>query len=69
MPAIPDMEIRWMLNLFESLRPNKVWVVPRSNSVFQRQGDRLVFIEGTHDEYLACRFNFGKVGIEVVVAQ
>ena len=66
--VLADGEIRWMISLFESLYPDKVWVVPRSNSVFQRRGDQLVFIEGSHDEYLACRHNFGKVGIEVVVA-
>lgn len=65
---LADGEIRWMISLFESLYPDKLWVVPRSDSVFQRRGDQLVFIEGSHDEYLACRHNFGKVGIEVVVA-
>jgi len=62
-----DVEIRWMISLFESLYPDKVWVVPRSQSVFQRRGERLVFIEGKHSEYLVCKHNFGKVGIAVVM--
>jgi hypothetical protein len=64
---VADGEIRWMVSLLESLYPDKLWVVPRSDSTFQRRGDQLVFLSGTHDEYLACRYNFGKIGVEVVV--
>ncbi len=62
----PDGERRWMVGLFESLYPDKVWVVPRSNTTFQRRGERLYFIDGSETEYLLCKERFGKVGIAVV---
>ena len=55
-----------MISLFESLYPDKVWVIPRSNTMFQRRGDRLVFIEGDPHEFEMNRQHFALVGIEVV---
>lgn len=63
-----DGHRRWMVSLFASLYPDKTWVVPRSNTVFRREGERLVFVEGSYTEYLVCKENFGKVGIAVVKA-
>ena len=63
--APPDGEARWMIQLFESLHPDKTWIIPRSNSVLQRDGNDLLFLDGTHDEYMACKYNFAKVGITV----
>ena len=66
MPELPDGEIRWMLSLWESLRPDKLWVIPRSETVFQRQGDQLVFLEGDETEFAVNRQHFALIGVEVV---
>jgi hypothetical protein len=64
---VTDGHRRWMVNHFHvTLFPDKTWVIPRSDTVFQRQGDKLVFIEGDLNELDLCRRQFASVGIEVV---
>ena len=60
---------RWCRWMWESLTEGMVWIIPRSETVFQRQGDRLVFIEGTDDEFDAVKAHFEPIGVEVVVGR
>ena len=60
---------RWTIMMWESLTEGKLWVIPRSETVFQRQGDRLVFIEGTDDEFDTVKAHFAPIGVEVVVGR
>jgi len=60
---------RWCIQLWESLTEGKLWAIPRSETVFQRQGDRLVFIEGTDREYDVVKAHFAEIGVEVVVGR
>lgn len=60
---------RWCILMWESLTEGKLWVIPRSQTVFQRQGDRLVFIEGTDEEFDAVKAHFAPIGVEVVVGR
>jgi hypothetical protein len=60
---------RWSILMWESLTEGKLWVIPRSETVFQRQGDRLVFIEGTDQEFDAVKAHFAPIGVEVVVGR
>jgi ClpP class serine protease len=68
----PDGEIRWMVSLFESLYPDKVWVIPRSGATFQRRGDQLVHVGGDSYEALLdaimTKQHFAQIGVEVVRA-
>jgi hypothetical protein len=57
---------RWCIVMWESLTDGKLWAIPRSETVFQRQGDRLVFIEGTDREYDVVKAHFAEIGVEVV---
>jgi len=66
MPEAMDSGIRWSIQLWESLFPNKTWVIPRSGTVFRRDNDRLVFIEGSEQEYEQVKPYFEAIGVEVV---
>lgn len=60
---------RWCRGMWETLNEGMVWIIPRSETVFQRQGDRLVFIEGTDAEFDAVKTHFEPIGVEVVVGR
>ena len=63
--AAPDGGKRWMIQLWQGMTEGTLWAIPRSETIFQRQGDKLVFIEGSLSEYMACREWFATIGVEV----
>jgi len=60
---------RWCIQMWESLHEGKLWVIPRSETVFQMQDGRLVFIEGTDEEFDQVKEHFAEIGVEVVVGR
>jgi len=64
----------WCRKLFDSLREEGVWAVPRSGLKFKRRGDQLVLIErwpefdarNQQADFELTRHHFKHAGIEVV---
>ena len=65
-PRINDDHRRWTIQMWTGLRDGQYWAIPRSQTVFQKQGSVLVFIEGDEHEFELVRGYFENIGVPVV---